>query len=143
MLLLLFAGFAERAKIPPRFRFRAGLVERRVLRRCLGFARFPLLKTTFVFPGFITVDPYPVITLRAAFLRRALVRGRCEDFRLDLNAARCREVPKNLICFALMRLFRFAAMRPPGFAMYVSRVAVATDHLRSEEHTSELQSPMY
>ena len=112
--------------MPPRFRLRAGLVARRFLRRWTGFDRFPLLKTTLVFPGFITVDPYPVITLRAAFLRRGLVRGRCEGFRLAFNAALCREVPKNLICLALMR--RFAMRLPlffPGFAMYVSLTAVA------------------
>jgi hypothetical protein len=117
MLLLLFAGFAEREKIPPRFRFRAGLVERRFLRRWTGFDRLPLLKTTLVFPGFMTVEPYPVITFLAAFLRRALVRGRCEDFRLAFSAARCREVPKNLICLALMRRFAMRLPLFPGFAM--------------------------
>ena len=116
--------------MPPRFRLRAGLV-RFALRRCFGFARLPLLKTTLVFPGFMTVEPYPVITFLAAFLRRALVRGRCEDFRLVRRAAFWRFVPKYLICFALRRLL---AMRPlffPGFAMYVSRVAVAIGHTAS------------
>jgi hypothetical protein len=45
---------------------------------------------------------------------------------LAFNAALCREVPKNLICLALMR--RFAMRLPlffPGFAMYVSLTAVA------------------
>jgi hypothetical protein len=72
-ILCPFAGFPVRAKMPPRF---LRLLGAELLRRFL-----PLLKTTFVFPeglrfffrrGFITVEPYPVMTFRAGFL----VRGR-------------------------------------------------------------------
>lgn len=101
------------------------------------------LKTTLVFPdealrfflrflwGFITVEPYPVITLRAGFLVfRERGRWEADDFR-RFFAEFCRRFPPNpaAICF-LENFFAFAILPAfrPGFAMIVSLVVTATGH---------------
>lgn len=100
------------------------------------------LKTTLVFPadealrlrfflsGFITVEPYPVMTLRAGFL--VLGRWEADDLR-RFFAEFCRRFPpnpaaicflENFFAFAILPAFRFR----PGFAMIVSLVVTATNH---------------
>ena len=126
ILLCPFAGFIK-AKISPGFflrRFRVAFLCDPVarLRRFFGAAARALLVRLCFFGaarGFVRARCFALA--RCAFLPAFR--------RFVFSAARCRFVPKNLICFAVMFPFLF---RRAGFAIITSLCATAIHHLQPD-----------